>query len=790
MKFGVKKADVHVAVAENAEIDESINKSTKAPSPEVKRVTGNAKLSRLIDEDFPFDESQLRAIEGIVNEPYACMTGAAGTGKTTVTKKLVDELQDRIEMNEINMGEYFRNVDNDSMDDDYEVPDDFVPSIALCGFTGRSTQMIKKNFPADWHGNIMTIHRLLAFKPEFYEDWDEDLMEYRKKMRFIPTYTAENIMPWDAVIIDEAGMLGLDLWHQLYAAMKTGCRVYMVGDINQLPPVHGKSIFGFAMAKWPAFELTHIHRQVGKENPIVDNAWRVLRGQRPESGGKFQMIELKGTPEICNKRVRAILDHIKKSEIYDPIRDTVITPINGESMETKGAVLGQIPLNQQLALQFNPQTDDNPRFIIDGGRERKQFAVGDKVMATKNDYEAGITNGMTGIIMSITRNEGYAGDTTRFGTIAEVNAQMSDDGPVDNGLDFTLEDLESAYAEMDQAAKDKKEKKDRGPASHNVRVKFGEGEYAKEITFSTLSEVGSLMTAYVVTCHKMQGGESPVVVIILHSVHKKMLNREWLYTAITRASDKCILLYNDLAVRTAINKQNIKGSTLKDKIRAFNGLVSKDRLIPSNIHVDLPGEQKDENDDSDFGSRTIGGPRPVPAGLKTLFAKHNSGQGVVLATGKDVAVHGGDSGRQVAVGNSGDPASNESTRPPSATERKVIFETIVTRVVEESVANNSAQTPEQETVDGGEISAEQSILAGDSDQAPRLLSGPKDSSDGYREMAHYLWAWWQREYVRPRSVLRLTHNPKAEPVKPKVGLGLNFKVKTQNAWAAKIKGAK
>jgi hypothetical protein len=77
------------------------------------------------------------------------------------------------------------------------------------------------------------------------------------------------------------------------------------------------------------------------------------------------------------------------------------------------------------------------------------------------------------------------------------------------------------------------------------------------------------MTAYVVTCHKMQGGECDVIVIILHEAHRAMLYREWLYTAVTRASQKCILLYKEDALRTALNKQKMKGSTLRQKVLSF-----------------------------------------------------------------------------------------------------------------------------------------------------------------------------------------------------------------------------
>jgi len=583
------KVAIREALAEEAKqdalIDQHIPPEIIPPNDE--RVISGSKLSKLVDDEFPFDDSQLAAIAGMSAHAYACLTGAAGTGKTTTTKRLVDTLLNQGQINSIDMAEYFKRGKPESDDpyDDYEPPQNLIPAVCLVGFTGRSTQMIKKNFPRDWHGNIMTIHRALAFVPEYYDDWDEEEQQFRKKMRFVPTYTADLLMPWDIIVIDEAGMVGLDLWHQLFAAMKPGCRIYMIGDINQLPPVHGRSVFGFAMAKWPSWELTHIHRQVGVDNPIVDNAWRVLKGQMPESRGKFQMVELKGEAGMASRQVQAMIPKIRERGIYDPIRDTIVTPINGNE-GSRGAQLGQIPLNGVFALQFNPvpRTD---RFIIDGGRERKQFAVGDKVMATKNDHEAGITNGMTGVISSIVPNGAYTGDKNRYNSMAAIDIYMAEDAHEDDDPDFSLEELNDSMDAISAGMDDAKEKRDRGPSSHIVTVRFGDDEHGFELPFATLSEVGSLMTAYVVTCHKMQGGESPTVIIIVHDAHKAMMFREWLYTAITRASDRCILLYTPTALKAALGKQKIKGATLKDKIEAFNAL-NRDNGIGKAVDVTLP----------------------------------------------------------------------------------------------------------------------------------------------------------------------------------------------------------
>lgn len=559
--------------------------------------TENRKLTKLVEDDFPFDPSQLHAVTELVLNQYGCITGAAGTGKTTTLKKLVDSLLDSLS-SEVDLNTYFKfqqaeDEPTPEDDDDYEAPRRFVPSVCLCTFTGKASQQVKKNFPRDWHGNIMTIHRMLAFKPEYYEDLN-DSGSLVNKRRFVPTYTAEFKLPWNIIIMDEAGMNSVDLWMMVYAAMNQGCRVYMVGDINQLPPVHGRSIFGFAMGTWPSFELTTIHRQAGTNNSIVDNAWKILQGKTPtwDTPKELSWMTNKDTitalnwmvknkdwksagfmipddPREAAIRIRQALK-LLQGHFYDEIRDTIITAINGHDGST-GRQLGQIPMNQELALKLNQNPD---RYIIDAGRARHNFAVHDKVMATKNDHEQGITNGMTGIIESIEPNPAYMGDRNRFGRVEDVNNYMQNGISDDEEDDFTLDDIDSMsqqFADKIQGREASKEKAERGPASHIVTVRFGEGDHAFSIPFATLSEVESLSMAYVVTCHKMQGGESPHVFTILHTAHKglALISREWLYTAWTRASEKSILLYTPFALRTALNRQKIQGSTLAEKVKSF-----------------------------------------------------------------------------------------------------------------------------------------------------------------------------------------------------------------------------
>ena len=595
-----------------AETDEILDKTpvgvaVKSADTESNISNESEKLARLVDDDFPFDNTQLTAIHGLVQEQYGVMIGAAGTGKTTTTKKLVDLLRDGLD--EIDMANYWTR--GTPADDDYEAPEKLIPSIVLVSFTGRATQMIKKNFPREWHGNIMTIHRALGFYPEYYPDFDEESGELRNKRRFVPSYTIENLMPWDIIIVDEAGMLGLELWHQLWAATKPTARIILIGDINQLPPTHGKSILGFALAKWPTWELTHVHRQQGANNSIVDNAHRILRGFTPVSDSpvplslktdkqmlaalnfmakddswRYITVEVPEEHRMASLRIRQCLQ-LLQGKIYEPNRDVLITPINGFEQTAPGYSLGQAPLNQELVVKLNSQ---NPRYYIDAGREKQNFAVGDKVMATVNDYESGITNGMTGIVKSISENGGYIGDSRRWGLVSEVQKYMSDESlEQDDEDDFTLEEVLADSQASIEAAKDR-EKAEKGPASHSVEVQFGEGDHAFCINFDFKSAVASLMLAYAATCHKMQGGECPVVFGIVHQANKRPLNREWYYTMVTRASEKCIVFYTKQGQGFALGKQTIKGSTLKAKIQTFVDLT-KVGLVGASMVVKIPEPQ-------------------------------------------------------------------------------------------------------------------------------------------------------------------------------------------------------
>jgi len=530
-----------------------------------------SRAARLLhDDSIQLDASQLAAVEGLRHVTHGCLTGAAGTGKTTTTKAIIDAIQD--DLSTIDLNTYGRSPESDGSDPD--APQRLVPSIVMCAFTGRASQMIKKNFPESWHGNIMTIHRMLAYYPEYFDEEDEVTGDLKTKRRFVPGYTISNKMPWQVILIDEASMLSVELWDNIVAAMRPDCRVYMVGDINQLPPVNGRSIYGFAMAAWPSFELTEIHRQKGEHNPIVDNAWRILQGKVPQAAGarvvfsKLETDSVKAQPQVFRT-----LQYMRDKGLFDPQQDTVITAINGREKIIKkqkrmplGYQLGQHPLNESLVHMFNA---DAKRLFVDAGREILHFAIGDKVMVTKNDWTQGITNGMTGTVVAMTEQAGYQGK------LSNASGRELSQSEIDRLFEDAAAD-DTSVSDQRSAIQDEKDKRLRGPSNYSITVDFGD---IGEVTFNTISEVGTLQLAYAITCHKSQGGEYRTVVIIVHASHAKMINREWLYTAITRAKENVVFLYSETAMYSGVGKQSIKGKNLAEKVDSFNKLMADEFVV-------------------------------------------------------------------------------------------------------------------------------------------------------------------------------------------------------------------
>ncbi len=532
-----------------AETEKSI-KDTPVPQPPI--------ISKPITSEIVWDESQLAALDGIRRQKYACLIGAAGTGKTTVTKQLVFEIEQTVSTIDLNRARLHQTDEKD-----------LNVAIAFCAFTGRAVQQMKKALPREYHPMCHTIHATLGYSPEREPYYDEAKKIWKEKLVFRPTFTAQNKLPYECIVIDEGGMVPINLWNELKAALIDKCRVIIIGDINQLPPVQGRSVLGFAMIRWPTYTLEKIHRQAA-DNPIIANAHNILQGLFPKKDKrKFAMMQLDGGSIKAFNQTIGVVQQLHKRGLFDPFRDALIVPQN------KGA-LGQVLLNERLVHYFNPptKTDEgaiiNKRHVITAGYNHVTYAVGDKVMLLQNDRERGLTNGMTGKVVDIAPNGQFSGDRSSHN--------------VDEKFTGTLNVEDIANMEIDEDLNQKEEDENQRQASHIMTVRFGGADEGLEVPFSTAGQFKKVCIAYAFTCHKSQGGEYPTVVIMLHSTNIRMLTREWLYTAVTRAQERVILLSNDRGLAQAIYTQRIKGKTVREKAEQFLALQDKtDTKLP-----DLP----------------------------------------------------------------------------------------------------------------------------------------------------------------------------------------------------------
>jgi ATP-dependent exoDNAse (exonuclease V), alpha subunit - helicase superfamily I member len=554
--------------------------------------------SGLTADGFTFDDSQIAALDKLIHGKHVCLIGAAGTGKTTMVKHAMAKLiygGDDVRVNPMGI----RRLSGDQG-----------PSIAICAFTGIATQVVRSMLPSWLHPACKTIHTLLEYKPvDQNMDDESDRTSQRKRGMFMPTRNANYKLDHDLIVIDEASMLGLDLWHNLVDALRPHTRVILIGDLNQLKPVADATMFAYALSAgidqkdgWDIAELTTIHRQ--KEpaaNKIIDAAHAILNGKQPkfddpekDPDWRFVGLELPPQGQRAHAGIVSAIEFFRNQptpggtdperKLFDPYKDLLLTAGNGFDENDSASFVQQSPLNATLSRLIEPPSDDNPMYIIDAGRETRRFAVGHRVMATKNespDTKDRVTNGLTGRIVRIEPNKNWNGKKGQFGTEKEVNEWRAAQAKAllngnANGLGVDLESFKLGV--MDTSKMEAMNEVER-QSSHIITVRYGNGA---ERVYRTAADVESIRLAYAITVHKAQGSQADTVVIVCHHAVKRQLSREWLYTAVTRARKRVILLYTRMGLSTAISRQQIFGATLKEKVNRYRQVMEG-----GNVHVRL-----------------------------------------------------------------------------------------------------------------------------------------------------------------------------------------------------------
>ncbi len=391
---------------------------------------------------------QRRALGVVRSAKAMVLTGGPGTGKTTVTKHIV-ELLEKAGL-----------------------------KVLLCSPTGRAAKRLSEATGRE----AKTIHRLLEFAPAeggFRRD-------------------RENPLEAQAVIVDESSMIDVSLMHALLRAIPDTARLILIGDVDQLPSVGPGAVMGDIIASGvvPVVRLTKIYRQAGA-SLIIANAHRINAGQWPqiENGheGDFFFLE----EEIPEKAAELVEDlvarRLPQGKGFDPHQGQiqVLTPMyRGDT--------GAIALNQRLQARLTPGRAAH----VVGDRELRE---GDRVLQVRNNYDKGVFNGDLGRLSRLEKEEGFAEVVFDAGGLQRYE-----------------------FAELDE-----------------------------------------LTLAYAISIHRAQGSEFPAVVLPLTTQHYPMLQRNLLYTAVTRARDLLVIVGSRRALGRALSNdmQARRNTALSERLQ-------------------------------------------------------------------------------------------------------------------------------------------------------------------------------------------------------------------------------
>ena len=383
--------------------------------------------------------------------------------------------------------------------------------LCLASPTGRAAQRL-----AEASGTAAsTIHRLLKY--------DAVTRSF--------THNEENPLPCDFLILDETSMLDTRLAASLFQAIPSGAHLLLVGDADQLPSVGAGNVLGDLMAAPPAkvTRLDTIYRQ-GKESGIVTAAHAILKGETHpgmtirslrdlDPSKDFTFIEAE-QPEQCVQAIKYLAkDYIPKAHDIDPIKDLqVMSPIHRGSG-------GIMILNAELQEVLNPKSKAESRLHSDP----------DYAPATQTHFREKTRKPLPVEIE-------YGSSTFRIGDKV-IQTRNNYDKNVYNGDTGIIRAIAA----------------DRS----GLTVEFDEAiEYTK-------GELSEIQHAFAISIHKSQGSEYPIVIIPLLKQHFLLLQRNLVYTGITRARSKVYIVGSIDAYAMAIknNEQQIRRTHLQTRLR-------------------------------------------------------------------------------------------------------------------------------------------------------------------------------------------------------------------------------
>jgi exodeoxyribonuclease V alpha subunit len=312
------------------------------------------------EEEFILDETQTQAVDRCcsLKERIVPVTGAAGTGKTTILQNV------------------YRNLYKQGC------------TVVLCAPTGKAAKRITEATGIQ----AQTIHRLL----EYPHPGEVDQKTGKALVTTDPKRDRRNPIEYKVVLVDEYAMVSVEVHRNLLDAMPNGAVIRMFGDANQLQPIETNkrlqrepSSFLKMLDKFDGIRLETIHRQAGDSN-IISNGQRIITGQIPLRKEDFRLLF---TDEPVQSVLDFVQDNLSEEIDYGTTRNQIISP-------TKVGWVGTEALNAAIQQLLQPST----KSFVTAERqkwsniEEQRFYIGDKVIFTVNNYALDVFNGETGVI--------------------------------------------------------------------------------------------------------------------------------------------------------------------------------------------------------------------------------------------------------------------------------------------------------------------------------------------------------------------------------------------------------
>lgn len=333
-------------------------------------------------------------------------------------------------------------------------------------------------------------------------------------------YDIDNPLPYDVIICDEASMVDILLMEALLNAMRDGARLVLIGDNDQLPSVGPGRVLGDIIDSGIAsvIYLRQIYRQTNSDDEvsIINNARRIISGQLPAiDNPNSKEFYFKDVGEDVDNKGKTPEERAQEALVY-MVKKRV--PDQWPDYEVQVLTPNRKDgLNSVNTL--NPILQDalNPYGEPLKRRFGGEFRNGDRVMQTKNNYMKNIYNGDVGCVKNV---------NSEFDMLS---------------VDFGYDNLTNYYDD---------------PKKH---------------------ELDELSLAYVSTIHKSQGSEYDIVIIMLMPSAGRMLRRNLLYTAITRAKKVCIIIGNKKALEKAVKDNYIepRHTKLKERLQYEKGIYQR-----------------------------------------------------------------------------------------------------------------------------------------------------------------------------------------------------------------------